>query len=163
MVRHPVERLISEYYFAQSKAEDFANKSRNLDFEGCFRNGDCVRNQQLYQLTYFCGSADRCQLAGNFEALQRAKYNVEAYYSVVGLAYDLKRTLKVLEAYLPLFFHGALEHFDEDLRLNVNSHPDITEKTMNDLLILPMIQGEMDFYHFAEQRFELQYKHVSGY
>ena len=57
----------------------------------------------------------------------------------------------------------ALEHFDEDLRLNVNSHPDITEKTMNDLLTLPMIQGEMDFYHFAEQRFELQYKHVSGY
>ncbi len=39
--------------------------------------------------------------------LQQAKYNVERYYSVVGVLEDMNKTLTVLDAYVPRFFKGV--------------------------------------------------------
>ena len=47
-----------------------------------------------------------CKNTGNYEVLQRAKYNVEAYYTLVGMANDLKRSFELLEVLLPAFFKG---------------------------------------------------------
>ena len=60
------------------------------------------------QFTYFCGSAPECQSRsdGNFDAIQRAKFNVESYFSVVGLSHDLKRSFELMESLLPLYFDG---------------------------------------------------------
>lgn len=41
--------------------------------------------------------------------MQRAKYNLENEYSVVGIHEEIEKTLKVLEAYVPLFFRNAIE------------------------------------------------------
>ncbi len=40
-------------------------------------------------------------------AMQKAKQNVEKYYSVVGVLEEMDVTLKVLEKYIPRFFTGA--------------------------------------------------------
>ena len=64
------------------------------------------QTNRILQITYFCGSAIDCQQAGNFEVIQRAKYNVDAYYSVIGLSHDLKRSFQLLEVLLPAFFKG---------------------------------------------------------
>ena len=61
---------------------------------------------RILQLTYFCGSALLCQQGGNFDVIQRSKYNVEAYFSVVGMSHDLKRSFELLEVLLPAFFKG---------------------------------------------------------
>merc|ERR1712037_477632 len=46
---------------------------------------------RILQLTYFCGSALLCQQGGNFDVIQRSKYNVEAYFSVVGMSHDISQ------------------------------------------------------------------------
>ena len=120
-----------------------------------------MTEQQIYQLTYFCGSAFSCQKAGHPEALQRAKYNVESYYSVVGIMQDLKRTVKLFQSYLPLFFENVMEIFDEKLKLNVNKYPGINNETHELLMNLPEIQGEFEFYDFVIQRFEDQYRKIN--
>ena len=121
-----------------------------------------MTEQQIYQLTYFCGSALSCQKAGLPEALQRAKYNVESYYSVVGIMQDLKRTVKLFQSYLPLFFQNVMEIFDEKLKLNVNKYPGINNETYELLMNLPQIQGEFEFYDFVIQRFEDQYRKINA-
>ena len=121
-----------------------------------------MTEQQIYQLTYFCGSAISCQKAGHPEALQRAKYNVESYYSVVGIMQDLKRTVELFQSYLPLFFENVMEIFDEKLKLNVNKYPGINNETYELLMNLPQIQGEFEFYDFVIQRFEDQYRKINA-
>ena len=59
-------------------------------------------------MTYYCGSAPICKNTGNYDVLQRAKYNVEAYYTLVGMANDLKRSFELLEVLLPAFFKGTV-------------------------------------------------------
>ena len=55
---------------------------------------------------------------GNFDVIQRAKYNVEAYFSLVGMSYDLKRSFELLEVLLSAYFSNAKSIFREDLRFN---------------------------------------------
>ena len=74
-------------------------------------------------MTYYCGSAPICKKGGNFDVLQRAKYNVEAYYSLVGMAQDLKRSFELLEVLLPAFFSGVKSIFKEDYKLNQGIFP----------------------------------------
>ena len=59
---------------------------------------------QILQMTYFCGAAKVCMDGGNSIVLQRAKFNVENYYSLVGMANDLRRSFELLEILLPAFF-----------------------------------------------------------
>ena len=48
-----------------------------------------------------------CKVVGSRAALEKAKFNAENYYSVIGDVSDLEATLSVLENYLPRYFHGA--------------------------------------------------------
>ena len=118
---------------------------------------------RILQLTYFCGSALLCQQGGNFDVIQRSKYNVEAYFSVVGMSHDLKRSFELLEALLPAFFSGAASIFQEDLKFNGNnSHSTVKNETYDVLIKIPAIQGELEFYSFLKQRFEQQYENFIG-
>ena len=71
-MRHPIDRMISEFYFTlPEKLKEFKNQSRNLDFDACIEQKKCVTEPERYQMTYFCGSSNICQMAGHPEALQR--------------------------------------------------------------------------------------------
>ena len=76
-------------------------------------------NPAAIQLCYFVGPEGPCSpenirnasLESWNIAAQKAKFNVEKHYSVVGLTSNLRGTIKLLEAYLPRFFHGAHAFF----------------------------------------------------
>ena len=112
----------------------------------------------ILQLTYYCGSAPICTKGEKFDVLQRAKYNVEAYYSLVGMAQDLKRSFELLEVLLPRYFSGVKSIFNQDIEFNKNKHAAIKNSTINAMMKIPAIQGEFEFFHFAQQRFEKQYR-----
>lgn len=48
-------------------------------------------------------------------ALQRAKSNVDRYYSVVGILEELNTTLQVLENKTPYFFKGSRNVYERKL------------------------------------------------
>ena len=105
------------------------------------------------------GSAPICKDGRNFDTIQRAKFNVEAYYSVVGMSHDLKRSFELLEILLPTFFSNSKSVYHEEIRFNQNVYAPIKNATLDALMKIPAIQMELDFYSFLRQRFELQYEH----
>ena len=85
IVREPVSRIISGYYFARQKT-DWGNKKPpqawfNKDFESCVREEDPECQVGLggmtMQVTFFCGSHIQCANSTNPRVLQAAKYNLE--------------------------------------------------------------------------------------
>ena len=113
VVREPVARTISQYYYLRSLQRWSKKAARppwswfDKDFESCVRDGDLEcqvgGGGQDMQVTYFCGSHIQCANSTNPRVLQAAKYNLENRYSVVGITEHLNITLEVLEAYLPGF------------------------------------------------------------
>lgn len=129
-----------------------------------YKNGPYLRGLQL---TYFCGSALECLQIGNVQALQQAKYNLERYYSVVGIMSDLKTSLRVMEAYLPAFFTGAQQVFQgmssdgEEFKANRGTKKLSTtlDSTMYESL-KSNLSTEYQFYEFAVKRLIDQDRHI---
>ena len=159
MVRDPVERFISEFYYQRKKFRSKCHTHKisqewcSKDISACITSGDpeCQFNPessrpQEHQLSYFCGSSPECMRTGSTVALQKgiffkldlintedykyigfpfingvqntflchiAKFNAEMYYAVIGLQEDIQTSLCVMEAYVPLFFKGALKVYYE--------------------------------------------------
>ena len=61
-----------------------------------------------------------CKVVGSRAALEKAKFNAENYYSVIGDVSDLEATLSVLENYLPRYFNGA-SHIYRQMSLESSS------------------------------------------
>lgn len=53
------------------------------------------------------------RVLGSNWALQKAKYNIEHYYAVVGVLEQFNKTLAVFEEYVPAFFSGAAKLYDD--------------------------------------------------
>ena len=91
IVREPVARIISFYYFSRKKSTGLGlgNWKRpqyleswfNKDFESCVREEDPECQVGLggmtMQVTFFCGSHIQCANSTNPRVLQAAKYNLE--------------------------------------------------------------------------------------
>ena len=121
MVRDPVDRFVSLFYYLRSeKRWEKLQESRppqswfDKDLSRCIMSGDLEcqfspenRHLKEQQLTFFCGSAPECKVVGSRAALQKAKYNAEKYYSVIGVVSDLESSLSVMEHYLPKYFSGV--------------------------------------------------------
>ena len=87
MVREPVSRIVSQYYYLRSNKRWSWRHAKpplswfNKDFESCVREGDLECQLGLggqdMQVTYFCGSHIQCGNSTNPRVLQAAKYNLE--------------------------------------------------------------------------------------
>jgi len=118
IIREPLERFISYYYFLQY-GDDYrvglkrSRAGKNETFDGCFRRRgrDCDLKQMWLQIPYFCGTASFCTEPGNAEALEQAKWNMRHHYLIVGTTERMESMIRVLERLLPTFFNGAWEHF----------------------------------------------------
>ena len=87
MVREPVARTISQYYYLRSDKRWSWRPSQppqawfNKDFESCVREEDPECQVGLggmtMQVTFFCGSHIQCANSTNPRVLQAAKYNLE--------------------------------------------------------------------------------------
>lgn len=132
MVRHPIERVISAYYYVRHpmvyattmvkrpNAPLMNNDWFELDFNDCVRKNypECSYKANSIPenkphphwerlASMFCGNDLACLNFNSKDVVQRAKYNVETIYAVVGSWEETNITLSVLEAYVPRFFRGA--------------------------------------------------------
>ncbi|CAD7083097.1 unnamed protein product [Hermetia illucens] len=183
MVRDPVERVISWFYYARAPWVQ-AQRQRNFpsvpgpkvqwlkkDFESCVRNGDkeCnyIENSDLEhvsdhrrQTLFFCGHSRKdCMPFNSERALQIAKRTVESEYAVVGSWTDVNVTLTVLEHYIPKFFKGAHQIYHTEsggLASNTNPlKPHVSEEIK--ARVRANFSREIEFYEFCRQRLHKQY------
>jgi len=180
MVRDPVERVISWYYYVRAPWY-FVERKRAFpdlplpnpnwlrkDFDTCVRRGDkeCQylegdERDDFGQLTeFFCGQEDECTGLNTEVALRRAKENVEKHYAVVGVLEELNKTLTVLEHYIPRYFKGAKDVYWNDVnvlsKINRNIYkPPVAEETKN--IVRKNFTRELEFFEFCKQRLHKQY------
>lgn len=180
MVRDPVERVISWYYYVRAPWYFVERKQAfpelplpsamwlRKDYETCvltkdrecqYREGD--ERPDFAQLTeFFCGQEKKCTGFNTDYALQKAKENVEKNYAVVGLLEDFNTTLTVLEHYVPRFFKGAKHLYWNEVqrfsKVNRNIYkPPVSEKIKD--IVRKNFTREMEFYEFCKRRLYMQY------
>ncbi|KAK5642541.1 hypothetical protein RI129_008708 [Pyrocoelia pectoralis] len=182
IVRDPVERVISWYYYIRAPWYYVERKLAfpdiplpdpkwlKKDFETCVLSNDreCKYlsgetregiGDHRRQSMFFCGHAEECTPFNTDGALQRAKMAVEKHYAVVGVLEDLNTTLTVLENYVPKFFQGASEiYWDEISKYNtINRNtfkPQVEEKVKE--IVRKNFTKEIEFYEFCKQRLHKQ-------
>ncbi|XP_063601580.1 heparan sulfate 2-O-sulfotransferase 1-like isoform X2 [Penaeus indicus] len=175
IIRDPVERIISEFYFIRVKSrwdtiESLKKISHrkppdswfDMTLDECVpaKHPECYPKLGQYmrmQLTFLCGTDPVCSQVGNRQALQLAKMHVERQYSVVGTLEEFPLTLRVLEAYLPRFFRGvtSLEHSSGNVKKNVGEYkPSVSEETK--MTLRALLKEDVELYEFVRQRLFLQ-------
>ncbi|XP_050741999.1 heparan sulfate 2-O-sulfotransferase pipe isoform X2 [Drosophila biarmipes] len=184
LVRDPIERLVSWFYYARApwylaeRRQVFGDAVKmpsiewlKKDFNRCIeeRDPECVYEQMEVgnlgdhrrQSLYLCGQVQAvCMPFNSHEAMQQAKKNVEEHYAVVGTWEDTNITLSVLEGYIPRFFSGAKdEYYALKSKLgNVNRNvfrPTISDKTRN--ILSQNLTREIELYQFVRHRLYKQY------
>lgn len=112
------------------------------------------------QTLFFCGHDDDCLGFNEEYPLQQAKYNVEKYYSVVGVLEDMNKTLSVLDGYVPRFFKGVKDVYWNEVqqftKINRNIYKPKVEEKVKDI-VRKNFTRELEFYEFCRQRLHLQY------
>ncbi|XP_034658965.1 heparan sulfate 2-O-sulfotransferase pipe-like isoform X5 [Drosophila subobscura] len=181
LVRHPIEKVISAYYYmrhpkfaAQSVRRNPRKKIQDktyydMTFNECVKqriaphcvfdahnpfNGDWRR----FNL-HLCGNAAICKQLNSEATMQMAKRNVEQEYAVVGTWEQTNVTLAVLEAYIPRFFAGAAkvyysqpQTFTRNTTPHNNSLDEDVERYLKD-----SFKFELELYQFVMQRLYMQY------
>ncbi|XP_037075920.1 heparan sulfate 2-O-sulfotransferase pipe-like [Pollicipes pollicipes] len=182
MVRDPVERIISWYYYVRAPWY-FVERKRAFpelelpdpawlkkDYEECVLSNDweCQyitgdkkdRVGDHRRMTgFFCGMDEDCSAFNSEVAMQKAKRNVEKYYAVVGVLEEMNKTLAVLEHYIPRFFAGAAEIYHEEKKLskvNKNGYKPPVSEYVKDI-VRKNFTHEIEFYEFCRQRLHQQY------
>lgn len=183
MVRDPVERVISWYYYVRAPWY-FVERKRAFpdlplpnpnwlrkDYETCVRTNDpeCRYlpgsrrdgfGDHRRQTMFFCGHGDECTGFNTEVAMRKAKENVERHYAVVGVLEELNKTLTVLEHYVPRFFKGALDTYWREVhifsKINRNIYkPKVEEATK--VIVRQNFTRELEFFDFCKQRLHKQY------
>ncbi|XP_050544769.1 heparan sulfate 2-O-sulfotransferase pipe [Daktulosphaira vitifoliae] len=177
LVRDPVERVISWYYYIRAPWYYVERKHAfpdtplpdpnwlKKDFETCVLRGDreCTYTQgekregisdHRRQTMFFCGHDEECTPFNSEGALERAKQSVEKHYAVVGVLEDFNVTLTVFEHYIPNFFKGASQVYYGDMGLHKINHnafkPQVSEAIKD--MVRKNFTREIEFYQFCRQR-----------
>ncbi|XP_035684946.1 heparan sulfate 2-O-sulfotransferase 1-like isoform X1 [Branchiostoma floridae] len=179
IVRKPLDRLVSYYYFVRW-GDDFRPHLRrnkhgdSKTFDDCVEQGepDCAPEKLWMQVPFFCGHAVECWEPGNRWALEEAKRNLVANYFLVGVTEELEDFVMLLEAALPKFFRGATSLFQQGncqekpggppcpagtggkshLRKTSNKQ-EPSKETIRKIQRSQIWQMENDFYQFALNQF----------
>ncbi|XP_017761724.1 PREDICTED: heparan sulfate 2-O-sulfotransferase pipe-like [Eufriesea mexicana] len=178
IVRDPVERVISWYYYVRAPWYYVERKQifpdlplpdpnwLKKDFESCVLKADreCRYlegeihegiGDHRRQTLFFCGHSEKCTPFNTVGALERAKMAVEKHYAVVGVLEDVNTTLTVLENYIPRFFRGATDVYYDEVnaftRINRNFFkPPVSEEVKD--MVRSNFTREIEFYQFCKQR-----------
>ncbi|XP_037790496.1 heparan sulfate 2-O-sulfotransferase pipe-like [Penaeus monodon] len=151
VVRHPVKRYISHYYF----------KGPNQTLDVCIGTGRCYFKHGKYripsQISYFIGYNPISKLKLNARALQMAKHVVEKVFVVIGIQEELDNTLLVFEHLLPNFFGGATKIEYKNWNIQA-SKPPTSNKTL--AILQRLLKVDIEFYDYLKQRFHRQLEGV---
>lgn len=181
LVRDPIDRLISAHYY--NRRADVLEKLKesrpwlgdtdqrwvSIDFNECVRSKfpDCrfeygstfPDRYWSRQMLFFCGTEKICATFNTKAALQRAKYNVEQHYAVVGSWEDTNMTLAILEHHIPRFFRNAKQVFYDNFsrirNRNRVAHPEVAQDVRRMLKL--NFTNEYEFYYFCKQRLYQQF------
>ncbi|XP_035224108.1 heparan sulfate 2-O-sulfotransferase 1-like [Stegodyphus dumicola] len=163
IIRKPLDRLVSYYYFLRY-GDDFRpyvvrrRQGNKVSFDDCVqkREKDCDPENMWLQVPFFCGHYAECWVPGSEWALLQAKLNLVQHYLLVGVTEELQDFIALLEATLPRFFHGATNYFVEGkkshLRKTYNKVSPSPE-TISKIQASRIWQMENEFYDFALQQF----------
>jgi len=173
ILRDPLDRLISYYYFLRH-GDDFRKnlkrrRSGNKEtFDECVaKDGkDCDPENLWMQIPFFCGHAQECWEPGNQWALEMAKFNLVNNYLAVGVTEELEDFVAVLEAALPRFFTGATEMYrsgrKSHLRKTHNKIPP-SQESVAKIEESEVWKMEHEFYEFAKEQFHFLKKRTFEY
>ena len=121
ILRPPLERLISHYYFVRYGDTFRPNLKRSQmgdtrSFDDCVkeRGMHCSDRKLWLQIPYFCGSMPQCWEPGNQWALSTAKTNLASFYYLVGVTEKLADFMTMLEMTFPRHFKGASAEFSKE-------------------------------------------------
>ncbi|XP_026848545.1 heparan sulfate 2-O-sulfotransferase pipe isoform X1 [Drosophila persimilis] len=183
VVRDPVERVISWFYYVRAPWYFVERKAAfpdlplphpawlKKDFETCVLSGDqeCTYTQGVTvegigdhrrQSLFFCGHDYECTPFNTVGALEKAKFAVEQQYAVVGVLEDLNTTLSVLEKYVPRFFEGVRDIYATSAeyltKINKNNFKPPVSESVKDI-VRRNFTNEIEFYQFCRQRLHKQY------
>ncbi|XP_051861296.1 heparan sulfate 2-O-sulfotransferase pipe isoform X1 [Drosophila albomicans] len=182
MVRDPVERVISWYYYIRAPWVFVPGRRRsnrempnpawvNTEFDQCVLNGEKVCSyiegsllervgDHRRQTLFFCGHNEfKCTPFNSRLPLQLAKQNVEREYAVVGTWEHTNETLAVLEAYIPRYFADASRMYYSGLHMEKSNDnpmkPHIRQEIID--MVRRNFTREIEFYQFCRQRLHKQY------
>lgn len=170
VVRDPIERLVSYYYFLRF-GDDYRPGLRRRKqgdkktFDECVSSGgsDCAPEKLWLQIPFFCGHHSECWNVGSRWALEQAKYNLVNEYLLVGVTEELEDFIMILEAALPRFFKGATDLYrtgkKSHLRKTTEKKPP-TKETIAKLQQSDIWKIENEFYEFALEQFQFVRAHA---
>ena len=163
MVRKPLDRLVSHYYFLRYGDDVLVDKVRAKEgdtttFDECVEKGqsDCDPKKLWIQIPFFCGSSPKCWDPGSEWALAQAKHNLVNKYLLVGVTEELDSFVEVLEELIPDFFKGAKEFLEQSGKSHIKRtrHKDeVSEETNQKMKKTKIWKLENEFYNFALKNF----------
>nr|XP_040583782.1 heparin sulfate O-sulfotransferase-like isoform X2 [Lepeophtheirus salmonis] len=164
MIRRPIDRLVSYYYFLRYGDDYRVNKIRSrmgdkVTFDECVEKKlpDCDPKKLWIQVPWFCGHFRRCSEPGSRWALEQAKLNVARSYFLVGLTEDIEGFIDILEKSLPQFFKGAGTMYRSSgpkKYVRKTRHKDaVSEATIEALRNTKIWRIENEFYEFVASHY----------
>jgi len=167
MIREPLERLVSHYYFIRYGDTYLPNKVRqhqgdSTTFDECVKqeSSQCSPKKLWLQIPYFCGSDVECWEPGNKQALRRAKANVMNNYFLVGTTDNMEKFIELLEYTLPSIFKDSTKLYSANGGVHIRKTkvkkpllPETIQYFKNDRVW----KMENEFFLFVAKRFNVIY------
>ena len=161
LLRKPIDRFISNYYYVRSPTR-WPEKLRKLKASGHWNVTleQCIDKQyegcKWNTMTrFFCGPEPFCK-KGNKKALSKAKYNMQHYYSAIGIVEHLNEFIQVLHKRLPKFIIKPPKTLSKKFVTSGVKKKPITRNVMEK--IMRVNRADIELYNYAKTLFLKQAK-----
>jgi len=150
VLRDPIDRIISHYYFVQRDAEHHLHQIvRGMSLEEYVTSG-CSTEMRNDQTRLLAGGAPAESGRSPAELLATAKQNLDRHFAVVGLTEEFDRSLILMKRCF-----GWRSPFH--LKKNVTRHPTRAKIAPATLRVIEQYnQLDLELYRYAQARFREQ-------
>ena len=179
MLRDPVERFISEYYFIRhgsemtqkleelNKATKVKSRTLNETVDQCVdkRRGECYHDMEQVLVKFFCGQSVVClESSDSKTALHKARDHLLHAYQYIGISERYEDSIKLLEATFPAMLKGIYDIYIS--RFRTKTHNQTARKTETSELtkrtLRKMLKNDVDLYEMARFLFHEKFQHYKN-